>query len=33
MDLLTQLNLAMNYIEDHICDDIALNKLFHITYQ
>lgn len=31
MDLLTQLNLAMNYIEEHICDDIALAYVSKVT--
>lgn len=31
MDLLTQLNLAMNYIEEHICDDIALADVSKVT--
>jgi AraC family transcriptional regulator len=31
MDLLTQLNLAMNYIEEHICNDIALADVSKVT--
>lgn len=31
MDLLTQLNSAMKYIEDHICDDIALTDVSETT--
>src|SRR5690349_16720955 len=31
MDLLTQLNLAMDYIEEHICDDIALADVSKVT--
>jgi AraC family transcriptional regulator len=31
MDLLTQLNLAMDYIEEHICDDIALEDVSKVT--
>ena len=31
MDLLTQLNLAMDYIEEYICDDIALADVSKVT--
>jgi len=31
MDILTQLNKAMAYIEDHIDDDLALAKVSGVT--
>ena len=31
MDLLTQLNRAVQYIEEHICDDIELVKVSSVT--
>ena len=31
MDLLTQLNSAVKYIEDNICDDIELEKVSKVT--
>jgi len=31
MDLLTQLNQAMAYVEEHICDDIALADISSVT--
>jgi AraC family transcriptional regulator len=31
MDLLTQLNLAMDYIEEHICDDNVLADVSKVT--
>ncbi|MCL2670450.1 MAG: AraC family transcriptional regulator [Clostridiales bacterium] len=31
MDLLTQLNLVMDYIEEHICDDIQLADVSSVT--
>lgn len=31
MDLLTQLNNSMSYIEEHICDDLALAEVSGVT--
>ena len=31
MDLLTQLNRAMAYVEEHICDDMALADVCSVT--
>lgn len=31
MDLLTQLNRAIDYIEEHICDDLALSDVSKVT--
>ncbi|MCL1986419.1 MAG: AraC family transcriptional regulator, partial [Firmicutes bacterium] len=31
MDLLTQLNCAMQYIEDNICDEASLTKVSKVT--
>ena len=31
MDLLTQLNCAVNYIEEHICDDLELSDVSKVT--
>ena len=31
MDILTQLNLAIDYIETHICDDISLVDVAAVT--
>jgi AraC family transcriptional regulator len=31
MDLLTQLNLAMDYMKEHICDDIELVDVSKVT--
>lgn len=31
MDLLTQLNRAIDYIEEHICDDLALSDVAKVT--
>lgn len=31
LDIMTQLNLAMDYIEEHICDDLALEDVSKVT--
>ena len=31
MDLLTQLNRAMDYVEEHICDDMTLADVSSVT--